>query len=225
MIFRSVVSNPHFRAKTHDPFTPTSPPFPPARVRTLVLPGMPQARIGSLGAALFKMSRLRHLDLSCNALVSLEVRPPLPPRVCAPRQPRCQVHPCPSAQGLEHLRELQSLNLYYNHISSVAELHRLRRLASLRQIDLRLNPLAADGEPCLQPAPLLGWPLSNPDALASAAGAAPGRHYRLQVIYALPQLTKLDTLAVTAAERGKRPVTVVPSRPALLLALPLAAAR
>lgn len=39
-----------------------------------MLPGTSQARIGRLGAALFKMERLRHLDLSCNALTSLEVR-------------------------------------------------------------------------------------------------------------------------------------------------------
>lgn len=36
---------------------------------------------------------------------------------------------------------LQSLNLYYNCISSLAEVFRLRSLTELTDVDLRLNPV------------------------------------------------------------------------------------
>lgn len=47
-----------------------------------------------------------------------------------------------SRQGIECLAALESLNLYYNRISSLAEVFRLHSLAGLSEVDLRLNPVA-----------------------------------------------------------------------------------
>lgn len=44
-------------------------------------------------------------------------------------------------QGIEYLTALESLNLYCNRISSLAEVFRLRSLAALSDVDLRLNPV------------------------------------------------------------------------------------
>lgn len=55
-----------------------------------MLPGSHEEKISQLGASLFKMTRLKELDLSCNALDSLE--------------------------GLSHLGLLEKLNLYFNRI-------------------------------------------------------------------------------------------------------------
>lgn len=82
----------------------------------------------------------------------------------------------------------------------MAELQRLQRLASLRQLDLRLNPLAKEGRPRVSnPIFKRASPL---DVCSLMTYTTPGRHYRLQVIYTLPQLTQLDTLTVSSAERG-----------------------
>ncbi|KAI4574360.1 hypothetical protein MJG53_020924, partial [Ovis ammon polii x Ovis aries] len=62
------------------------------------------------------LTGLKSLDLSRNSLVSLE--------------------------GIECLAALESLNLYYNRISSLAEVFRLHSLAGLSEVDLRLNPVA-----------------------------------------------------------------------------------
>ena len=45
----------------------------PDRVRTLCIPGSHVEKIEALGLSLANMHRIRHLDLSCNALESTEV--------------------------------------------------------------------------------------------------------------------------------------------------------
>uniref|UniRef100_A0A3P9QAZ5 Centrosomal protein 72 n=1 Tax=Poecilia reticulata TaxID=8081 RepID=A0A3P9QAZ5_POERE len=84
-------------------------------VRTLSLPGTHEEKIGHLGSALNHFCRLKSLDLSYNAIVSLE--------------------------GLKHLKKLQRLILYYNCIPSLEKVQVLYELPALRELDLRLNPL------------------------------------------------------------------------------------
>ncbi|XP_076470302.1 centrosomal protein of 72 kDa-like [Babylonia areolata] len=115
-------------------------------VKSLSLPGTYHEKIISLGSALRKFSRLKSLDLSRNALESLE--------------------------GIENLGLLEKLNLYYNNISSLEELQRLKHTASLKELDLRLNPVTR----------------SQPD-------------YRLFLIHMLPSLQKLDDRGVRDRER------------------------
>ncbi|KAM7175646.1 centrosomal protein of 72 kDa isoform 3-T7 [Macrochelys suwanniensis] len=86
-----------------------------ADVRSLSLPGTYHEKITHLGNSLKNFTRLKSLDLSRNALVSLE--------------------------GIQHLIFLEKLNLYYNHISSLSEIFRLHSLAALKDVDLRLNPV------------------------------------------------------------------------------------
>ena len=57
---------------------------------------------------------------------------------------------------------LERLNLYYNCISSVKEVKGLCKLPALRELDLRLNPLAKNDP-----------------------------HYRLYLVHAMPNLRKL----------------------------------
>lgn len=59
--------------------------------------------------------RLKHLDLSRNAIETLE--------------------------GLEQLTHLETLNLYYNNVPSLKELLRLKHNTKLKSLDLRLNPV------------------------------------------------------------------------------------
>uniref|UniRef100_A0A8C7XB05 Centrosomal protein 72 n=1 Tax=Oryzias sinensis TaxID=183150 RepID=A0A8C7XB05_9TELE len=84
-------------------------------VRSLSLPGTLEERIGHLGNALNNFIRLKSLDLSYNALVSVE--------------------------GLQHLKKLERLILYHNCIPSLEEVKTLFQLPVLRELDLRLNPL------------------------------------------------------------------------------------
>ncbi|KAM9165347.1 centrosomal protein of 72 kDa isoform 4-T4 [Pangshura tecta] len=86
-----------------------------ADVRSLSLPGTYHEKITHLGNSLKNFTRLKSLDLSRNALVSLE--------------------------GIQHLIFLEKLNLYYNHISSLSEIFRLHSLTALKEVDLRLNPV------------------------------------------------------------------------------------
>ncbi|XP_073188687.1 centrosomal protein of 72 kDa isoform X5 [Lepidochelys kempii] len=86
-----------------------------ADVRSLSLPGTYHEKITHLGNSLKNFTRLKSLDLSRNALVSLE--------------------------GIQHLIFLEKLNLYYNHISSLSEIFRLHSLTALKDVDLRLNPV------------------------------------------------------------------------------------
>ncbi|PFX23418.1 Centrosomal protein of 72 kDa [Stylophora pistillata] len=75
-------------------------------VKSLSLPGAYNEKISSLGTALHGFTRLKSLDLSRNSLITTE--------------------------GLENQQTLESLNLYYNNISSLKDLHGLRNLANLK---------------------------------------------------------------------------------------------
>ncbi|KAJ8354371.1 hypothetical protein SKAU_G00219380 [Synaphobranchus kaupii] len=84
-------------------------------VKSLCLPGSYEGKIGHLGNSLKNFVRLKVLDLSHNALFSVE--------------------------GLQHLTMLEHLNLYYNKIASLREVLLLRKLKELKELDLRLNPV------------------------------------------------------------------------------------
>ncbi|XP_062255083.1 centrosomal protein of 72 kDa isoform X3 [Platichthys flesus] len=115
-------------------------------VRSLSLPGTYEEKISHLGNALHNFVRLKSLDLSCNALVSVE--------------------------GVQHLKSLERLILYYNCIPSLEELKVLYELTSLRELDLRLNPLTKR------------YP-----------------NFRPYVVHAMPNLCKLDSCSVSDTER------------------------
>ncbi|XP_060985380.1 centrosomal protein of 72 kDa isoform X7 [Dama dama] len=117
-----------------------------AELRSLSIPGTYQEKITHLGNSLMNLTGLKSLDLSRNSLVSLE--------------------------GIECLTALESLNLYYNRISSLAEVFRLHSLAALSDVDLRLNPVVK----------------SESD-------------YRLFVVHMLPGLQQLDDRPVRESER------------------------
>ncbi|XP_030248630.1 centrosomal protein of 72 kDa [Sparus aurata] len=84
-------------------------------VRSLSLPGTHEEKIRHLGNALNNFVRLKSLDLSYNALVSVE--------------------------GIKHLKVLERLILYHNCIPSLEELNELYELPALIELDLRLNPV------------------------------------------------------------------------------------
>ncbi|KAM4580780.1 centrosomal protein of 72 kDa [Odontesthes bonariensis] len=84
-------------------------------VRSLSLPGTYEEKIRHLGNALTNFVRLKSLDLSYNALVSVE--------------------------GVRHLKMLEKVILYYNCIPSLEEVKVLFELPVLKELDLRLNPL------------------------------------------------------------------------------------
>ncbi|XP_046286286.1 centrosomal protein of 72 kDa isoform X4 [Marmota monax] len=86
-----------------------------AELRSLSIPGTYQEKITHLGNSLMRLTVLKSLDLSRNSLVSLE--------------------------GIQYLISLESLNLYYNCIASLAEVFRLHSLTELQGLDLRLNPV------------------------------------------------------------------------------------
>eukprot|EP00063_Salmo_salar_P029345 XP_014004180.1 PREDICTED: centrosomal protein of 72 kDa-like [Salmo salar] len=117
-----------------------------ADVRSLSLPGSYKEKIRHLGISLKNFVRLKTLNLSCNALISVE--------------------------GVQHLKMLERLNLYYNSIPSLQEVKVLCLLTALRELDLRLNPLAK----------------TDP-------------HYRLYLVHALSNLRKLDDCPVRDSER------------------------
>uniref|UniRef100_A0A8D0WEK1 Centrosomal protein of 72 kDa n=2 Tax=Sus scrofa TaxID=9823 RepID=A0A8D0WEK1_PIG len=117
-----------------------------AELQSLSIPGTYQEKITHLGSSFMNLLSLKSLDLSRNSLVSLE--------------------------GIEYLTALESLNLYCNRISSLAEVFRLRSLAALSDVDLRLNPVVK----------------SEAD-------------YRLFVVHMLPGLRQLDDRPVRERER------------------------
>ncbi|KAL7835835.1 hypothetical protein SRHO_G00281820 [Serrasalmus rhombeus] len=87
-----------------------------ADVRSLSLPGSYETgKICHLGISLKNFIRLKSLDLSHNALESV--------------------------QGIVHLKLLEKLNLYYNRLWSLEDVLALRRLQNLEELDLRLNPV------------------------------------------------------------------------------------
>uniref|UniRef100_A0A3Q0S485 Centrosomal protein of 72 kDa n=1 Tax=Amphilophus citrinellus TaxID=61819 RepID=A0A3Q0S485_AMPCI len=115
-------------------------------VRTLSLPGTYEEKIRHLGNGLNNFVRLKSLDLSCNALVSVE--------------------------GVQHLKMLERLILYYNCIPCLEEVKVLFELPSLKELDLRLNPLAKN------------YP-----------------QYRPYLVHAMPSLRILDGCSVRNTER------------------------
>ncbi|XP_026149372.1 centrosomal protein of 72 kDa isoform X3 [Mastacembelus armatus] len=115
-------------------------------VRSLSLPGTHEEKIRHLGNALNNFVRLKSLDLSCNALISV--------------------------QGVQHLKVLERLILYYNCIPSLEEVKVLFELQALRELDLRLNPLNK----------------RDPN-------------YRSYLVHAIPSLRKLDSCPVRDTER------------------------
>ncbi|KAL0233328.1 hypothetical protein GEMRC1_012073 [Eukaryota sp. GEM-RC1] len=74
-----------------------------------------QPKICHVGNSLTRFVNLRELDFSRNVITSLN--------------------------GLETCIRLEKLTLYYNKISSVAEIDKLQRNTRLQVLDLRLNPL------------------------------------------------------------------------------------
>ncbi|XP_005065487.1 centrosomal protein of 72 kDa [Mesocricetus auratus] len=117
-----------------------------AELRSLSIPGTYQEKITHLGNSLMRLTALKSLDLSRNSLVSLE--------------------------GIQHLVFLESLNLYYNCISSLAEVFRLHSLTELQDVDFRLNPVVKNES-----------------------------DYRLFVVHMLPKLRQLDDRPVRESER------------------------
>nr|XP_039256428.1 centrosomal protein of 72 kDa-like isoform X2 [Styela clava] len=115
-------------------------------VRSLALPGSYHEKIASLSTSLSNFSRLQQLDVSRNAISSLD--------------------------GLAHLKYLETLNLYYNQIPDLKEVFKLRKNQSLKNVDLRLNPVTK----------------TEPD-------------YRLFVVHMLPLLRTLDDRPVRESER------------------------
>ncbi|XP_060756283.1 centrosomal protein of 72 kDa isoform X2 [Neoarius graeffei] len=92
---------------------PSAPVF---SVRSVRLAGTYETgKIGHLGISLKNFVCLKSLDLSHNALVTVE--------------------------GILHLTLLENLNLYYNRISSLQDVQSLGSLQNLKELDLRLNPV------------------------------------------------------------------------------------
>nr|XP_027799698.1 centrosomal protein of 72 kDa isoform X1 [Marmota flaviventris] len=117
-----------------------------AELRSLSIPGTYQEKITHLGNSLMRLTVLKSLDLSRNSLVSLE--------------------------GIQYLISLESLNLYYNCIASLAEVFRLHSLTELQGLDLRLNPVVKNES-----------------------------DYRLFLVHMLPKLRQLDDRPVRDSER------------------------
>ncbi|XP_010601175.1 centrosomal protein of 72 kDa isoform X2 [Fukomys damarensis] len=117
-----------------------------AELQSLSIRGTYQEQITHLGSSLMHLTGLKSLDLSRNSLVSLE--------------------------GIQYLVSLESLNLYYNYISSLAEVFRLYTLPELQDVDLRLNPVVKN----------------EPD-------------YQLFVLHVLPRIQQLDDRLVRKSER------------------------
>ncbi|KAM9722670.1 centrosomal protein of 72 kDa [Menidia menidia] len=115
-------------------------------VRSLRLPGTCEEKIRHLGNAFTNFIRLKSLDLSYNALVSVE--------------------------GVQHLKMLERLILYYNCIPSLEEVTMLFELRALKELDLRLNPLTKS---C--------------------------RDYRPYLVHCMPSLRKLDDCSISDTER------------------------
>ncbi|XP_049624988.1 centrosomal protein of 72 kDa [Suncus etruscus] len=117
-----------------------------AELQSLSIPGTYQEKITHLGSSLMNLTGLRSLDLSRNSLVSLE--------------------------GIQYLVALESLNLYYNCISSLTEVFRLHPLTKLAEVDFRLNPVVKNES-----------------------------DYRLFMVHMLPKLRQLDDRLVRESER------------------------
>lgn len=85
-------------------------------------------------------------------------------------------------QGVQYLTALESLNLYYNSISSLAEVLRLHSLPELADVDFRLNPVVKNEA-----------------------------DYRLFVVHMLPKLRQLGRCRGLAhGSAGRRPARSAP---------------
>jgi len=115
-------------------------------MKSLNLPGTYHEKISDIGTSLQRFIYLQHLDLSKNNISSLK--------------------------GLEHLNLLETLNLYYNKISDLKEVFRIRSCKNLLDVDLRLNPVTGN----------------EPD-------------YRLFIAHMLPNLQRLDDRPLRDSER------------------------
>ena len=104
--------------------------------------------LAALGDALARHAAITTLDLSRCSLTSLD--------------------------GLHHLPNLTRLSLYYNQVTDVSEVNRLKFHPHLRSLDLRLNPVARAGH-----------------------------RYRLCVLRAAPGLHVLDEREVSGLERHR----------------------
>ncbi len=93
-------------------------------VTALALPGNYHEKITHLGRSLFSFSNLTSLDLSRNALETLEVS-----LAGMERQYMSIIY---DLQGLDHLKYLETLNLYYNNIPDLREVFRLRHNTKLK---------------------------------------------------------------------------------------------
>ncbi|XP_034854672.1 centrosomal protein of 72 kDa isoform X2 [Mirounga leonina] len=113
-----------------------------AELQSLSIHGTYQEKITHLGTSLMNLTGLKSLDLSRNSL------------------------------GIQYLTALESLNLYYNSISSLAEVLRLHCLTELTDVDFRLNPVVKNES-----------------------------DYRLFVVHMLPKLRQLDDRPVRESER------------------------
>ncbi|XP_047586703.1 centrosomal protein of 72 kDa isoform X3 [Lutra lutra] len=113
-----------------------------AELQSLSIPGTYQEKITHLGTSLVNLTGLKSLDLSRNSL------------------------------GVQYLTALESLNLYYNSISSLAEVLWLHSLPELAAVDFRLNPVVRNEA-----------------------------DYRLFVVHMLPKLRQLDDRPVRESER------------------------
>lgn len=89
---------------------------PGASLVSLNLAPARRHRIASLGSALSPFRSLRELDLSRNVLTSLD--------------------------GIQYAPNLRTLRLYFNRLGSFAAIKPLALLRHLRDLDLRLNPVA-----------------------------------------------------------------------------------
>ncbi|XP_076972882.1 centrosomal protein of 72 kDa isoform X6 [Tamandua tetradactyla] len=128
-----------------------------AELRSLSIPGTYQEKITHLGNSLMNLTGLTSLDLSRNSLVSLE--------------------------GIQYLVVLESLNLYYNCISSLAEVFRLHTLTELRDVDFRLNPVVKNAS-----------------------------DYRLFVVHMLPKLRQLGAADMLNSQKSIRPMQRAPEK-------------
>ncbi|XP_037655303.1 centrosomal protein of 72 kDa isoform X2 [Choloepus didactylus] len=128
-----------------------------AELQSLSIPGTYQEKITHLGNSLMNLTGLKSLDLSRNSLVSLE--------------------------GIQYLIMLESLNLYYNCISSLAEVFRLYSLTELTDVDFRLNPVVKNES-----------------------------DYRLFVVHMLPKLRQLDDRPVRESERKASQLHFAPQK-------------
>jgi len=100
-----------------------------------------------------------------------------------------------SLKGLENLTALRQLSLYYNMVSDIGEMERLRFHPELAVLDMRLNPVTHAGP-----------------------------RYRMAVLNAAPQLQLLDEREVRGVERqraGQPPQPPQPPQPQLIAPPPL----